>query len=841
LTASLEPIDPLLEEAARVADVLAANWRRGQCCRAEELLADHPTLRDHPRAAVRVIYEEICQRQELGQEVAHAELEARFPQWRDELAVVLDCHHVLGLSLHVPRFPVVGETLGEFRLLAELGQGGRGRVYLAEQANLAGRLMVLKVTPCSGQEHLKLARLQHTHIVPLYMVRDFPDRNLRQLGMPCLGGATLQQLLRQLRSIAPEKRTGRDLLAALPASTTDARMSWSAQGPNRRFLEQASYVEAICWMGVCLAEALHYAHEQGLVHLDVKPSNILLTADCQPMLLDFHLARGPIQPHGDDPEWLGGTPAYMSPEQRSAWRACFSQQPIPAAVGARSDLYSLGLLLREALYGEPRAEGVREERPPPRPHLSPGLRDILARCLRNDPARRYPTAAALAEDLRRHLTHRPLLSVGNRSLAERWRKWRRRRPQALLLSLLLAACLGTAAAFGILYAQQAAQHRREATDALSQGRRFVLERRYAEALESFDRGLQRLAAEAADDRLQGELQRERRRAARAHDLQTLHEAIERSRYLHGDEFVAREVLQKLDERCRSAWEDREQLLDAGGDPLADDIEEGLRRDLLDAAVLWADCRVRLAAASEGTTARRDALRILNDADALFGPSPVLSRERRALLEALGSAPKTPEVEPAPRTAWEHYLLGRWFLRAGDTSAAAAAFDRAVGMRPQDFWPWFGKGLCAHRRGRADEAAKAFTVCVALAPNNAACYHNRARALAECGDVAGALRDYDHALQLDPRLAAAALNRGALQLQQRHFAEAEADFGVALRLGAHAAAVHYNRALLHQARQEYSAALECLDLALQNDPAHQPSRDLRERLQRLHSTDEGRPR
>src|SRR5205823_5638226 len=130
---------PRMEQAARLAEALAASWRRGHCRPAEELLADHPELRDYPRAALRVIYEEVCQRQELGQDVSLTELRQRFPRWADELAVVLDCHRLLGLSPRAPGYPDAGETLGEFRVLAQLGRGGRGRVYLAEEAFLAGR------------------------------------------------------------------------------------------------------------------------------------------------------------------------------------------------------------------------------------------------------------------------------------------------------------------------------------------------------------------------------------------------------------------------------------------------------------------------------------------------------------------------------------------------------------------------------------------------------------------------------------------------------------------------------------------------------------------------------
>jgi serine/threonine protein kinase/Flp pilus assembly protein TadD len=796
-----------MEEAARLAEVLAANWRRGICCRAEELLVEHPSVQAQPRAALRVVLEEVCQREHLGQEVSLAEWQERFPQWRDELAVVLDCHRLLGLAPGSPRFPQVGETLGEFRILAEVGRGGGGRVYLAEQTFLAGRLVVLKLTPAGDQEHLKLARLQHTHIVPLYSVRDFPDRHLRQLCMPCLGGASLQQILARLSSVPPEQRSGRRLLEALRASVAHPSMFWPAQGPNPRFLEQATYVQAVCWMGVCLADALHYAHGQGLVHLDVKPSNVLLTADCQPMLLDFHLAREPIQPNSDTPDWLGGTPGYMSPEQQAAWRNCRDQQPITAAVDARSDIFSLGLLLREALYGE--ATERQALRPdlalPARADLSPGLRDVLARCLHPDPAARYANVAELAEDLRRHLTNRPLLGVGNRSFAERWRKWRRRRPHALLLFLCLAVCLAALLAFGLHWFSETSQRRRqeeerrqqrrhEGEEALQQGRRLIEQQRYAEAVGTFDRALERLGEGADGGQVSAELRRQRQRAVRAYDVETLHERMERSRYLLGDELLAPTTLRTLAAECRSAWEERRRLLDAEGEPLAADTEEALRRDLLDVAILWAECRVRLATENEAADARNEALHILNEAVTLLGPSPVLSRLRRTL------DPAAPDDGPAPRTAWEHYILGSWLLRSGDLGGAAAASARAVELRPQDFRPWFGKGVCAHRRGRTGEAVTAFSVCVALAPEQAVCYYNRGLALAAHGDADAALRDYNQALRLDPRLAAAALNRGALHLQEGRFAEAAADLQRALELGANPDAVRHNQELLNQARQ-----------------------------------------
>src|SRR5262249_14833126 len=150
------------------------------------------------------------------------------------------CHRLLEPVPAVPQFPAVGETLGDFRLLAELGRGARGRVYLAVQAPLADRPVVLKVTPRGGREHLALARLQHTYIVPLYAVQDDAAHNLRLLCMPYFGGATLAQLLHALRRLPPVRRSGRDLLAALDQAQAELPAGRPAPGAARR-LALASY------------------------------------------------------------------------------------------------------------------------------------------------------------------------------------------------------------------------------------------------------------------------------------------------------------------------------------------------------------------------------------------------------------------------------------------------------------------------------------------------------------------------------------------------------------------------------------------------------------------------
>src|SRR5262249_8513646 len=156
-----------------------------------------------------------------------------------------------------------------------------------------------------------------------------------------------------------------------------------------------------------------------------------------------------------------------------------------------------------------------------------------------------------------------------------------------------------------------------------------------------------------------------------------------------------------------------------------------RTDLLDLGILWADLRVRLASGSRAA-ARREALQTLDEAERLFGPSPVLALERQAYAEALvrtdlARAAARSRAELAPRTAWEHSAPARSLLAAGELEAAAEEFDRATDVQPHDLWAQFSRGICAYRRRCFDTALSAFEVCVALSPGTAECYFNRGRA------------------------------------------------------------------------------------------------------------------
>ena len=265
-----------------------------------------------------------------------------------------------------------GSRLFGFTLLRELGRGAYGRVYLAQQEDLAHRLVVLKVSTNVVDESRALAQLVHTHIVPIYSLhRGSP---LQAACMPYLGATTLAHVLTRLRAENDLPRSGKDLVSTIegcsrtalppghshlpatvvtpgteafpsvpPLSSPSAPLAAASHSQIvLEMLERFSYVEAVLWIGSCLADGLAHAHERGILHHDLKPANVLLTDEGLPMLLDFNLA-GDARRVEDEPGRVGGTLAYMAPEHLEAF------QGQPATVDARSDLYSLGIVLYELL------------------------------------------------------------------------------------------------------------------------------------------------------------------------------------------------------------------------------------------------------------------------------------------------------------------------------------------------------------------------------------------------------------------------------------------------------------------------------------------------------------
>ncbi|HTU16792.1 MAG TPA: protein kinase [Gemmataceae bacterium] len=820
------PVDPLTgdEECLieHLTQEMVSRWRQGERPVAEEYFRLHPRLWHYPEAALELVYEEIHLRQEAGQEVRVEDLLDRFPQWHRQVKALLECHHLLAPGLAAPLFPEPGETLGEFRLLSELGRGTTGRVFLAAQPTLADRLVVLKLGPQAGREHLSLARLQHTHIVPLHSVHEFPARRLCALCLPHFGGTTLDRLLKAMQGRPPGQRRGQHIGEALRDTSLAGSVAVPVEGPCWRFLARVSYVQAVCWMGACLADALHYAHERNLLHLDLKPSNVLLASDGQPMLLDFHLARAPISADSPPPLWLGGTPDYMAPEHRAALNAVAQQQPVALAVEVGADIYALGVLLYELLGGKlpSRVEEPTRSLRRLNPRVSVGLADVVARCLNPVSANRYPTAFALASDLRRHLADLPLQGVANRSLFERWGKWRRRRRYALpMLGLAFAGLAGIGLA---LYYVSRQAHKAE--DSLRNGQVHLAQHWYGEALDGLKSGMALIEDLPFYPDLKQQLHDRMRKAERGQAVQELHLLSERLRPLYSATVLPEAEAGIAEVRCRSIWRQRNAIVQRLGVPPEFELERQVRADLLDLLILGMHLQVRLAPSNEVASARRQTLEIFDEAEALLGPSCVLCRERQIHARALGltnvaEAAARQAAVLLPHTSWEHCAVGLVHFRAGDFRRASEEMQHALEQEPNSLWPNFYRGSCAYRLGQFEEASTAFSVCVALAPQCAWCYANRGLAYGERGQLDRALRDYDVALGIDPNLSSALLCRSVLYSRQKRYAEALDDLRRASKLGTGEAVISYHRALIHLARQERADAVMNLRLALRHDPGH----------------------
>ena len=759
--------DPMPMDVELFAEEMVRRWRAGERPTVEEFLDRCPELRDRADATLELLAEELALRSEFGMETHLRDLNSRFPRWPAQIAALVECQRALGSHTAKPLLPAAGEQLGDFHLVSILGRGAQGQVYLAAQTTLANRPVVLKLGPSEG-EHLCLARLQHSYIVPLYSAHDFPERGLHGLCMPYFGGITLAELLTRIESKPERPLKGRDLLAELSRAHATP-LDETARSPSRSFLEHASATEIICWMGACLAEALQYAHDRGLLHLDVKPSNVLIAADGTPMLLDFHLARPPLRQAEPAPARLGGTSGFMPPEQVEAMHAVASGGTLPQAVDVRADVYALGVLLEHSL----RKFSGRDT------PASTAIADILSHCTATKADDRYPSAAALATDLRRHLSDLPLRGVRNRNIAERWTKWRRRRPYALPFVMTLAALM--LVALGLLI--RAGQHVRGAGEALGNGERHLAEHRYREAGESFRGGEALISGIAGQRELRERLQQGRVAAERGQMAADLHALCEQVRPLYGMEATN---LHAVAEHCRTLWDQR----DAIRRQLAafTSSDKNWQSDLLDLGILTAHIEVTIAGPERREAASRKALTTLDEAEQLFGPSGVLYLERARFARELGMHIEAEESmkqyeRTAPQTGWEHLVIGRAELAAGHFEKARHYLDRSLSIDPQSLWANYYKGQCSLQQGQPTEALAAFSACVALAPESPWCIHNRGLAFMKSDRLESAMNDFNRAIELDPNSANAYRSRAALHQQAGRSAEAQADLKRAAELGA----------------------------------------------------------
>ncbi len=755
-------------------------------------------------------------------------------------------------SRRLASLPAVGEEVLGFRLKAELGRGAFARVFLAEQAGLADRPVVVKISAIQGNEPQTLAQLQHTHIVPIYSLHDSPQIGLRLVCMPYFGGASLAQILDAGGRQQRHERKGASLVQSLQSLCRSLGMRgggskgtrelglpddvyppFSLPAPDTtihfpagtcpegnesplQLLNRLSFIEAAAWIIARLAEALQHAHQRGILHRDIKPSNILLTREGQPMLLDFNLAQPTADAEEAATSVLGGTVAYMAPEHL---RALASKDPVLARqVDHRADLYSLGMVFFEMLAGQsPFAQSGSYSAFPAlinamaleRAHAAPSIRrlrndipwsleSIVRKCLAPAPAQRYQHAEHLAEDLRRSLTHRPLRHAPELSFRERLQKWMRRHPRltstgavgTMAVALLLALGFTLFFVHAQLVSAEVAQKQRQ-----------------------FELGL--ASAHCLINTQTARLDRDASLTLSEHSEQGVR-GCEETLAIYG-------VLTEPAWQRNPAWQG-----------LAPENRQRLAGDVREMLLVLADARVHLARQTYRQvppSVLQEALAVLRKAEEIpdLDPCAALYEQRAAYLDDLarhyGQA-LAAEVEEAraqarglpATTARDHYLLALTFISRNRLDQAVSELKRATRLDPKHYWAWFRLGLCYTELKEYKDAAGAYDACTALWPEFAWAYLNRGGAYAHLGRVREALEDYDLALRYNPSLAFGYLNRGLAQQQQGQHAQALQDFDQALALGAEDAALHAGRGASLEALGRHAEADQAFQSAFRCQPA-----------------------
>ncbi|MEX0936815.1 MAG: serine/threonine-protein kinase [Pirellulales bacterium] len=775
---------------------------------------------------------------------------------------------------------VPGEKLGDFELVRPLAAGNKARIFVARDLFL-GRLAALKVIPAAVGQSATAVSLDHLHILPVYREQSFAGMTLR--AMPFVQGCTLDQLVKHRLSIDPKRWRGRDLLvwirnqirqperedaagrsaagdseagsgepAGRAAADDEAELVAHSDTLQASLLVGQRFVPCMCRLFRGVVRAAAHAHRQGTVHHRIRPSNVLVDANGQTLLMDFR------------PAWQGSAAGetslddlrYLAPEQLAA-----VTEDLRAAVPSvdfRCDIFSLGVVLYEMLTGRhpwtQTAEGetasqraaqllaARWQSVPSLPDDIPGvdqvLRNIVAKCVAPWPDDRYASADALVDDLDRWLSGRAPAHVPDGDLAERGLRRLRRNPG--LASAIAVALLIVVLAVGVGWWREAA--RLEAARAkldsakieLDMGRSVAAARdlRDARELIAQRRFLMPAAAIAGGrERLDRRHEELLERLARV----TVNEFQQRAHFDRARVFAgARESdRQPFDPLSVYGWEKvlpLAMLSEVHGEQIQQCVTEMLVVRAME-AVRGEDGRTAEDAGGVNSALQANVEPLLSRVPTPYETLVPVKALRDQWTSAEGEYMPTEKIAQWSRDSFSRYLTGLIAMYRGEHKAAIellADSRESSAETERRSWAHFLTAKCYLQLGQTEEAIADFGISAGL--RDAPWPHVQlAEIFAQRGNEQAALAHWEAAVEIAPQFPMLHQQRGAALLELGHPHLAVTSLQRALDLGLSTAELHVLHAKALLADGEEEKARKSLETALKLDPDFQAAREQLERL------------
>jgi serine/threonine-protein kinase len=716
--------------------------------------------------------------------------------------------------------------VGQYVLVDRVGKGGVGEVYKAWDTKLSRWIAMKFLLKASSDEDRRrfqreaqaVARLAHPHIVAIHEIGEHQGRPF--IAMQFVDGRSLD----------------------------DAKLA----------VKKAAQAVREASLGV------HAAHEAGLVHRDLKPSNLMMDKSGRTFVTDFGLARSEEDASKiSQAGMILGTPSYMSPEQAEGRR-----------LTPRSDVYSLGATLYTLVTGripfladtpaQTVMQVINKEPDPPRavrPDLPAEVETIIIKAMEKDPARRYRSAAALAEDLRRWLEGEPITAAPP-TLVHRLKRSVGRRGAvvgAVAAGMIIAGTVVAALVSRAASARAFDDARREARAAFEEGRWDAAKSAAKRALDvRRDRALEALVADCDARLAEAAAEKEKLERFRAlrERIAPLEAVVRETRPMFYSRAIdIREKLDRVEQAMRSleailkepaaaAFPDGWVLLGMGRYFLGDGpaAEQALAKaeslGARDGAVAYFLARILL----ERSMAARLTVGAATN-EARLARAKALADRAAGYLERATRSGWVEEVDLAVAEAYRAFAQDRRDetrrlcldgLRRHPTAMGAEEFwnvlgfvasgreqvecySRALDHRPH--WPWalFMRGIERGDIGDVKGGADDLTAAIRILPRWALPWLNRAEFRRALGDDAGALADLDEAIRLDPSIPDAWYNRGNVRKALDRVEEAIADYTKALELDPKMAEAAVNRGNAKLRLKDVRGALDDYEIAIAARP------------------------